>query len=551
MASSASASSNHRRKHVASESMEMEEIVKHMSNLPSYLERGKPIQDRALNFGVLDWGRLEQWQYHHHHHHHKQGVVGTNKHSASSSVLSSGSSLLSHLNMSHEEISTKDAPVNHSSEKKTTNQSRTKTTESRSSVDMGTFQTASSSSSSSLSFFSKGKMKIQDELENEIGNLQDSSYGHNTVLLNAEKSEEIYSDSNESSSKRNARKHRFRMIFKSEAAKHPISQNLTEDSKNKEKVKTGLGNCKEVRVDNSCGNEMNLSSSRKQALFQVAVKNGRPLFTFAVDDTNNDIVAATVRNLSGKDDTNSWIYTFFTVHEVKKKKSGWLYHGSKDKDHGYLPNVTAQMKVSNPTDCTTREFVLSSVDSGQPDHQILDVQLENELAAIVVRFPREEDDEEDHDCFSMTVILPGGHHSIPRKGDPSPLIQRWRSGGRCDCDGWDVGCRLRILTNKVQSHRRSNPPESFDLFLQEDVTNERPFFSLSPVKEGIFSVDYSSSLPLLHAFSICISVIECRKSSRYTELKTYVAKQVDDDVAPISYASLPLVSPVGRIQLDI
>ncbi|KAK9065837.1 hypothetical protein SSX86_015238 [Deinandra increscens subsp. villosa] len=585
----ASSSSNHNQKHVGRKSMDMEEIVKYMSNLPSYLERGKPVQDRALNFGVLDWGRLEKWQYHHDHH-QKQDVIRTNKHSTSGKISSNRSSLQSNLNTSPEEISTKDARVNHSSEKKTTNRSRTKPRSSKkndfhlqnlpepkSSVDMGNFQTASSSSSSS----SKGKMKIQDGLVNEVGNFQDSSYGHQVLVLNDENFEEICSGSRndvpnslptedetingknlqkEPSSKRNPRKHRFSfsMSCKSEATKSatktvessPVSQTSPEDSKTINKVKMDQGICKEVRVGNSCRNTMNYSSSsRKQALFQMAVKNGRPLFTFAVDDENKDIVAATVRSLAGKDDTNSWIYTFLTVQEVKKKKSSWSYHGIKDKDHGYHPNVTAQMKVSNPpiTNSATREFVLSSVHSGQPDdHQISDVQLENELAAIVVRFPRK-DEEENQDCFSMTVILPGGHHSVPRKGEPSPLIERWRSGGRCDCDGWDVGCRLRTLANNTQSSRRSHPPESFDLFLQGDGISERPFFSLSPVKEGIFSVDYNSSLQLLHAFSICISVAECRKSSGHTEPRTYVAKLVDDDVAPLTYPSLPPVSPVGRV----
>ncbi|XP_076914096.1 uncharacterized protein LOC143572976 [Bidens hawaiensis] len=295
-----------------------------------------------------------------------------------------------------------------------------------------------------------------------------------------------------------------------------------------------------VKVDCSSS-----SASRKQARFQMAVKNGRPLFTFTTDDKDNDLVAATVRNLTGKDENDIWIYTFFTIQEVKKKKSGWLHHGNKDKEQDYLnlPNVIAQMKVSNSsiTNCTTREFVLSAVDSGQPNRQILDVQVENELAAIVVRFPRKEDEVKNQDSFSMTVILPGGHHSVPRKGEPSPLIERWRSGGRCDCDGWDIGCRLSILANKVHSYTRSNRHESFDLFLQGDVINKRQFFSLSQVKDGMFSVDYNSSLPLLHAFSICISVIECRKSSRHVELRTCVAKQVDDDV----YDSL---LPVGRIR---
>lgn len=685
----AASSSNHgQKRRDGNKRMEMEEIVRHMSNLPSYLERGKPIQDQALNFGVMDWGRLEKWQYHHHH--QKQGLLSrSNKCSPSSSNSSllfstDGSSphssrgqtssptslkphrvtLQSSLNVSPDEISSrfvkpcsgnldksqdvKDAPLNHSGEKRTTNRSRNKPRgcktndlyhqnrhESKSSDDLGSFHTASSSPSS------KSKKKMQDELVNELGNFQDPAYGtcdgamHKTVVLlprdapgnsrtNGEMPENIHSDPNNgiprsfpsetevinrknsrnetisdrnssspsqrktteekessfssknsiaaSKQRSNSPLRRFNFSMSSKSANRTVESPPTsrthssplrrlldplfpskslEDSTIKTKVKLDLRSCKEVRVDDSHMNKMNESSTTKQALFQIAVKNGRPLFTFAVDN-NIDILAATVRSLSGKDDSNGWIYTFFTIHEVKKKKSGWLSQGAKGTAQGYHPNVTAQMKVYNPT-ISSREFVLSSVGPNRLDHQVLDGQPQDELAAIVVRFLGKADDEEDQDCFSTTVILPGGHHSVPSKGEPSPLIDRWRSGGVCDCGGWDMGCRLRTLTNKVQSNTRSKSPEAhmdsskFELFFQGEVPNEIPFFSLSPLKEGIFSVEYNSSLSLLHAFSICISVIECRKSCQHTELRTYVAKRVDDDEAPVTYASFPPLSLVERV----
>ena len=43
-----------------------DDVVKYMSSVPSYLQRldnGDSIQSKALNFGVLDWGRLEKWTY--------------------------------------------------------------------------------------------------------------------------------------------------------------------------------------------------------------------------------------------------------------------------------------------------------------------------------------------------------------------------------------------------------------------------------------------------------------------------------------------------------
>ncbi|URE10330.1 rop guanine nucleotide exchange factor [Musa troglodytarum] len=44
-----------------------DEPVMNMSNVPFYLQRiekGDDIHGKALNFGVLDWGRLERWTYH-------------------------------------------------------------------------------------------------------------------------------------------------------------------------------------------------------------------------------------------------------------------------------------------------------------------------------------------------------------------------------------------------------------------------------------------------------------------------------------------------------
>ncbi|XP_023759065.1 uncharacterized protein LOC111907500 [Lactuca sativa] len=582
MASSSSSSSSTRGGN-GNKVVEMEEIVRHMSNLPSFLERGKPIQDKALNFGVMDWGRLEKWQYHR----QKQGLVGSNKYSPStsnSSLLSSTDessphssraqtsssaplkphhvTLQSHLNVSSEGISirrnlensqdVKNDPCN--SGKKTRNKPRSSKMN-----DIYTQNLPESSSSSSSSTSLKGKMKFQDSYDPK-NNIPTSFPFENEAKsernpITPEKKELSVSSKN-SDFKTNTiqrtispRHHRpsplkklLDPFFQSKSTSSGQHIQTFEDPKVKPKVKLDFGSCKEVKVGDDSRNKMketpssspsSSSSSSKQALFQMAIKNGRPLFTFTVDN-NDDILAATVRNSSEKDDNNSWIYTFFTIHEVKKKKGRWLSQGTKATSQGFLPNITAQMIVSNCSVSNCREFVLSSLDPSLPD----------ELAAIVVKFLRKE---ENQDCFSMTAVLPGGHHSAPSKGEPSPLIDRWRSGGACDCGGWDIGCRLRTFTNKVEleSNRRSN---KFDLFFQGDVISERPFFSLSSLKEGIFSVEYDSSLSLLHAFSISISIMECRKSCQYTEVKMYVAKQVDeDDEAPVTYASLPPVSPVGRV----
>ncbi|XVE59351.1 hypothetical protein DITRI_Ditri05aG0039400 [Diplodiscus trichospermus] len=262
-------------------------------------------------------------------------------------------------------------------------------------------------------------------------------------------------------------------------------------------------------------------SSAVQALLRVQVKNGLPLFTFAVDNESN-ILAATVKMLSasGKGDYGC-IYTFFAIQEVRKKNGRWINQGGKGKGQDYVPNVVAQMKVSgsefshlsrpNHVDqFSIREFVLLTLDVGQANCQASNIQPNDEQAAIVVKIPKRNRRTSIRDGFvidkrnnlpeaalkdhfpevkleldsgkkgsflgaqgiNATVILPSGVHSLPNRGEPSSLIQRWKSGGACDCGGWDLGCKLRVLSNKSQfgqqsgSLKGSSISNQFELFFQ-------------------------------------------------------------------------------------
>jgi hypothetical protein len=149
-----------------------------------------------------------------------------------------------------------------------------------------------------------------------------------------------------------------------------------------------------------------------------------------------------------------------------------------------------------------KESVLFGVDQSQADQAMPKFLANRELAAVVVKMPGENSSldlqqtdqnenlmhkgssqylpesqcsgnlgETEHSS-SATVILPGGNHSMPNEGVPSPLIHRWRSGGSCDCGGWDVGCKLRILTNRSQCSKITRTSKSclmsdcFELFTQ-------------------------------------------------------------------------------------
>ncbi|XP_059626550.1 uncharacterized protein LOC132269385 [Cornus florida] len=361
--------------------------------------------------------------------------------------------------------------------------------------------------------------------------------------------------------------------------------------------------------------------STVQALLKIAIKNGLPVFTFAIGK-NVDILAATMKKIqpSEKDD-NSCIYTFFKICEVKNK-NGRINQRSKGKGPGYVPNVVAQMKVSNsqflesirhnPVDqFSIREFVLFAVDLNHVNRHTSDLQPNDELAAIVVKFPKEppsgliqdghrcdnfnhisvtglkeplpevtsysnfKDNKENgssvgsQDLFNMTVILPVGIHGLPSKGEPSPLIERWISGGACDCGGWDLGCRIRVLATQTQLRRSSSSKAHptagrFEIFPQGEVLHDRPPFSLSRLVDGVFSVEFNSSLSLLQAFSICIAVLNSRKpyelsessdlfeekSSKETTLpEHYEIKAPSGNQVEVAarYASYPPLSPVGRV----
>lgn len=228
--------------------------------------------------------------------------------------------------------------------------------------------------------------------------------------------------------------------------------------------------------------------SASQALLRISMKNGQPLFTFAVGN-NSNILAATLKNstVSRQDECNS-IYTFFTFREVKKKNGSRTNHTGKSKGSDYVPQVIAQMKVpdllydySNSQNCTdsiTKEFVLFSVKLKQGDAQVTDYMPNDELAAIVVKSPKSINyahqsscHKECQDLLQVTVVLPSGVHSLPSNGGPSSLIERWKTGGSCDCGGWDLACKLKILANNNQTCRKSRTSEAYfadqhELFFQ-------------------------------------------------------------------------------------
>lgn len=467
-----------------------DEIIRHMSNLPSYLEKRKDTLDKALNFGVMDWGRLQKWQYQHLNRCSPSSSYSSPLFSTEGSTPQSTKSQTCSPAGQRPHRMTLQSHFNASSRLKNVNKLedfyQPILQESESSIHTSNYK----SNSACL----KGKMKIQDPLYrtpdfHQFEMRKKMVYSPTVSHESSETDEKTrsyqdkafekkrWSFSSKNSGNLTASKPRSMSPIRRFSFSNTKTDNNTRFSTHSHSsplrrlfeplFQLKATNSRQVtespRDDSNLDfrNETCESTSTRQALFQSAIKNGRPLFTFAIEN-NSNILAATVRDLScsGNDNSNHWIYTFFTVDENKKKNGSWLSNIRKDKGHGYgfAPNVTAQMMVTNRSiyNSDTREFSLFRANPY------------DELAAIVVKFSRNLDDEEEHqERFSTTVILPGGNHGVSSDCKPSPLTDRWRSGGACDCGGWDLGCRLRTLTNHVQSGGRSNSPNGqFELFFQ-------------------------------------------------------------------------------------
>lgn len=337
---------------------------------------------------------------------------------------------------------------------------------------------------------------------------------------------------------------------------------------------TGLGSAHEKKH----------AESPMQALLQFTIKNGFPLFKLLVDN-NRNVLAATAKELtpSGKNGSGQ-SYTFYLVNEIKRKTSGWIRQGNRDRSYGYAYNVIGQMKVNsdnkpnehNNSKYMLRESILFGVEMRPGDRESAIIVKNRELAAIVLKIPTENSKHDGQrsgnvliencmESFSgnnAVVILPGAAHGSPSNGEPSPLINRWRSGGVCDCGGWDEGCKLRILSisnNRITS-KACPISKGLELFVQGDQ-QDKPVFSMAPLKGGFFEIRFDSSISMLQAFFICVAVLNGQNPADPSEASKFAPEEKmikypdsnginrvrERQPASIRYAPNPPLSPVGRV----
>ncbi|KAL1206160.1 hypothetical protein V5N11_020384 [Cardamine amara subsp. amara] len=174
----------------------------------------------------------------------------------------------------------------------------------------------------------------------------------------------------------------------------------------------------------------------------------------------------------------------------------------------------------------------------EPEHDLEPVSLlDNDLppnletSAVVVReqFPEEEEEEKvggwgmkflkkarlartkdpsksSKHSTSIDVVIPSGIHGGPRKrnGGPSSLIERWKSGGSCDCSGWDLHCPLTVFKGQARKDQNEGQCNLFELFT-EGSQQGSPGLRIMNVRDGLYFVQSQAKMSVLQSFSIALA----------------------------------------------
>ncbi|KAI0493516.1 hypothetical protein KFK09_023634 [Dendrobium nobile] len=236
----------------------------------------------------------------------------------------------------------------------------------------------------------------------------------------------------------------------------------------------------------------------------------------------------------------------------KLQKSSSIVSGSK----GFTKKVAEMFRTSNMAKIKPKEKFheqkldgLGDISESSPANDAFDVLLPNlELAAIVVRecfqdttnglkfggwglkFLEKAGQKDtssepflppcsiknpcnrDESAKSLNAIIPADLHGGPvaQQGGPASIIARWRSGGHCDCGGWDIGCPLTVLNqSSIYSNASTKDSEKkpVNLFIEGTKNSGLPTLSMMKITEGLYSIYFQSSLSILQSFSIAVASI--------------------------------------------
>ncbi|XP_024537947.1 uncharacterized protein LOC112348870 [Selaginella moellendorffii] len=160
---------------------------------------------------------------------------------------------------------------------------------------------------------------------------------------------------------------------------------------------------------------------------------------------------------------------------------------------------------------------------------------------------------------SIHVVLPTGDHGHPTYGleGPRPLVERWRSGGLCDCGSWDLGCGMVTLSKDKDSSNRDNASSSSSLNLVvEGVKRKFVTMSLSPCREdGLYRLSFQRPLMGLQAFASAVAILHSKihtggevryGSASETKLPVTLIARRDKSLRSSCHPNPP-VSPIERL----
>ncbi|KAJ9173613.1 hypothetical protein P3X46_016730 [Hevea brasiliensis] len=118
----------------------------------------------------------------------------------------------------------------------------------------------------------------------------------------------------------------------------------------------------------------------------------------------------------------------------------------------------------------------------------------------------------------LNVVIPTGNHGLPidESQGPSSLLDRWRTGGGCDCGGWDMGCSLTVFGSPGIRCAEDEPlmdyQQPLELFVQ-GTKQKIPALTMRVVEAAQYAVDFHAQLSALQAFSICVAVLHGTEAS--------------------------------------
>ncbi|CAA6655603.1 unnamed protein product [Spirodela intermedia] len=181
-------------------------------------------------------------------------------------------------------------------------------------------------------------------------------------------------------------------------------------------------------------------------------------------------------------------------------------------------NVPSEPETrKNPSRVADADFPSEASASGQRAAPI-ESRPQLEVAAIVVQIPfggkrslkdRLRDDACNKQLRDLTGNGRDGASIDPQPvNGPSPLLDRWRSGGACDCGGWDMACPITVLDNSggEDATEIRGGHLSLKLFVQ-GTKDKTPALIITTREDGLYSIHFHAQFSKLQAFSICVAVL--------------------------------------------